>query len=331
MKTRTTVVCCVLMAIYLLLPQPCRGSFFEMTLKQDSIYTPGKMNLTMKLTSKAKVEGDYQLKVSIYVADTLVRKQTLPVTKKKPALFELAFPDVYSKTDVRCRAELFIDGQFIEAKAKPLTIWPPIAAYPKESISSKVIWAFDTSGKLQKFFRDLEVTATDATFQAARDFETPDIVFIGQYVNPKNMQVITHHLMSVETKPVIIFLRQKELLKNAKLEIPKENNRSKSVVCDPNSPLLQGLTRRDIMSMVDDAIYVKIKRKKDKGKSIDSYVTEVMKDKKNIYSYLCTIKEKDQVTIHCQLPVTDGDDPRFQILFKNLLKFADKISDSQKN
>ena len=85
------------------------------------------------------------------------------------------------------------------------------------------------------------------------------------------------------------------------------------------------------MSMVDNAIYVKIKRKKDKGRSIDSYVTEAKKDKKNIYSYLCTIKEKGQATIHCQLPVTDGDDPRFRILFKNLLKFADKISDSQKN
>lgn len=331
MKTRTMVVCCMLMAIYLLLPQPCRASFFEMTLKQDSIYAPGKMNLTMKLTSKAKIEGNYRFKISIYVADTLVRKQTLPVTKKKSALFELTFPDVHSKTDVRCQTELFIDSQFIEAKAKPLTLWPPIAAYPKQSISSKVIWAFDTSGKLQKFFKDLEVAATDATFQAARDFETPDIVFIGQYVDPKNMQVITHYLMSVETKPVIIFLRQKQLLKNAKIEIPEENNRSKSVVCDPNSPLLQGLTRRDIMNMVNNAIYIKIKRKKDKNRSVDSCVTEAMKDKKNIYSYLCTIKEKGQVTIHCQLPVTDRDDPRFRILFRNILKFADKISDSQKN
>lgn len=331
MKTSTMIVCCALIAIYLLLPQPCRASFFEMTFKQDAIYASAKMNLTVKLTSKAKIEGNYRFKISIYVADTLVRKQTLPVTKKKPAIFELTFPDVHSRTDVRCRAELFIDGQFIEAKAKPLTLWPPIVPYPKESISSKVIWAFDTSGKLQKFFRDLEVTATDATFQAARDFGTPDIVFIGQYVDPKSMQVITHHLMSVETKPVIIFLRQKQLLKNAKIEIPEENNRSKSVVCDPNSPLLQGLTRRDIMNMVDDAIYVKIKRKKDKGRSIDSCVTEAKKDKKNIYSYLCTIKEKGQVTIHCQLPVTDGDDPRFRILFKNLLKFADKISDSQKS
>jgi len=302
-----------------------------MTLKQYSIYTPGKMNLTMKLTSKAKIEGNYRFKISIYVADTLVRKQTLPVTKKKPALFELTFPDVHSKADVRCRVELFIDGQFIEAKAKPLTLWPPIAPYPKESVSSKVIWAFDTSGKLQKIFGDLEVEATDATFQAARDFETPDIVFIGQFVEPNSMQVITDHLMSVETKPVIIFLRQKQLLKNAKIEIPKENNRSKNVVCDLNSPLLQGLTKRDIMNMVDNAIYVRTKRKKDKDRSIDSCVTEAMKDKKNIYSYLCTIKEKDQVTIHCQLPVTDGDDPRFRILFKNLLKFADKISDSQKN
>ena len=207
MKTSTTIVCGVLMAIYLLPLPLCGASFFEMSLRQDSIYTPGKVNLTMKLTGKAKIEGRYQFKVSVYMAGTLIRKQTLTVTKKEPAVFELMFPDVYTRTDSRCRSELFIGGRFIEAQEKPLTLWPPIAPYQEESIKNKEIWTFDISGKLQELFSDLEVEAVDATFQAARDFGTPDIVFIGQCLDPNNIRLITRCLMSLETKPVIVFLR----------------------------------------------------------------------------------------------------------------------------
>ena len=331
MKTNTTTVCYLLTAIYLLLPQPCWASFFEMSLKQDSIYTPGKMHLTMKLTDKAKIEGDYRTIVSVYMAGTLIRKQTLMVTGKEPVVFELMFPDVYARTDSRCRSELFIDEQFIEAKEKPLTLWPTIAPYPEESINNKKIWTFDTSGKMQELFEYLEVEAADATFQSTRDFGTPAIFFIGQYLDPNSMRLITRRLKSVETKPVIVFLRQKQLLKNAKIEIPTENNSSQNVECDANCPLLNSLNLRDVMNMVDGATYVKIKKEKDKNRSIDSYVTEVMKDKKSIYSYLCTVKEKGQVTIYCQLPVTDDNDPRYAVLLNNLLRFADIISGSKRN
>ncbi|MFQ6116127.1 MAG: hypothetical protein ACE5NG_18860, partial [bacterium] len=129
--------------------------------------------------------------------------------------------------------------------------------------------------------------------------------------------------------PIIIFLRQERLLEDAKIEIPKENNHPQNVLCDVNAPLLNGLSKRDIMNMVDHTMYVKLK--KVKGRSIDSCVTEVMEDKKSIYSYLCVVKEKGQVTIYCQLPVIDGNDPRFHILFKNLLKFATTISNCKKN
>ncbi len=331
MKTNTTTICYVLAAIYLLLPQPCWASFFEMNLKQDSIYTPGKMYLTMKLTDKAKFEGHHQFKVSIYMAGTLIRKQILTATKKEPAVFELMFPDVYTRTDSRCRSELFIDEQFVEAKEKPLTLWPPIAPYPEEFINNKKIWTFDTSGKLQEIFENLEVEAADATFQTIRDFGTPAIVFVGQYLDPNSMRLITRRLKSVETKPVIVVLRQKQLLKDTKIEIPTENNRSQNVECDINRSLLNDLNIRDIMNMVDGATYVKIKKEKDKNRSIDSYVTEVMKDKKSIYSYLCTVKEKGQVTIYCQLPVTDDGDPRYAVLLNNLLRFADRISGSKRN
>ena len=93
---------------------PRCASFFEMTLKQDSIYTPGKVNLTMELTDKAKVKGDYRFIVSIYMSGTLIRKQTLTVAKKEPAVFELMFPDVYSRTDSRCRSEVLIAGAGFE-------------------------------------------------------------------------------------------------------------------------------------------------------------------------------------------------------------------------
>ena len=59
MKIKTIVYYWILITMQLLVLQPCYGaSFFEMTLKRDSIYTPGKMNLTMKLTDKAKIERE---------------------------------------------------------------------------------------------------------------------------------------------------------------------------------------------------------------------------------------------------------------------------------
>ncbi|MHC4757290.1 MAG: hypothetical protein ACYTE8_01405 [Planctomycetota bacterium] len=330
MKTKTITFYGILIAVQLLILQPCYGvSFFEMTLERDSIYTPGNMNITMKLTDKAKLESEYRFQVSVYVTDTLIRKQILPVTKNKPVIFELAFPEAHSKTDVRCRVELFINGQFVEAAETPLILWPSLAPHLKKP-KDKVIWVFDISGKLQKHFGDLEVEAVDATFQAARNFGTPDIVFIGQNLDPNSMRVITSNLASVDNKPVTIFLKQNQLPKNSNIKIPKENNQSINVVCNPDSPLLKGLTKLDLMHMVDKAIYIKVRKQKDKDWAMDSFVTEISKDKKYVYSYLVNIQNKEQFTIYCQLPITDSDDPRYGVLLKNLLELANKISDSQK-
>lgn len=331
MKTKAIIFYGTLIIIELLLLQPCYGvSFFEMTLEHNSIYTPGKMNLTLKLTDKAKIEGEYRFQISVYVAEALMRKQILPVTKTNPIAFELTFPQVRSKTDVRCRAGLFVNGQFIEAKEKALVLWPPLAPYLKRPID-KVIWVFDISGRLQKIFDDLEIEITDATFQAARNFGTPDIVFIGQNLDPNSMQVITSRLKLVDNKPVIIFLRQKQLPPNTYIEIPKENNRSENVVCNLKSPLLEGLNKLDVMYMVDSAIHIKARKQENKNWTIDSCVTEISKDNKYTYSYLASIQDKERITIYCQLPVTNGDDPRYGILLKNLIELANKIVDSQRS
>jgi hypothetical protein len=318
-----------LVVSFLLLCQPCLASFFEATLEKNSIYTPSTMNLSIKLTSKARIEGDYRFNVSIFVAETLMRRWTLPATKKGPV--ELEFPAVRSKTDVRCRIELFLNGYFIESKGIPLTLWPPIDRKPGDLTSKKVIWVFDISGQLREFFKGMKVETVDATFQAARDFGIPDIVFIGEHTDPNSMKVIIYHLASVETKPVLVFLRQKQLLENPIAEIPLENDYSQKIVCDINSPVLTGLNKRDIIEMLDGTICVKIRKGDKEDISINSYATEVVKDSKDIYSYLCTIEHEGQVTIHCQLPVMNNEDPRCAVLLNNLLEFAVKISNSQKD
>ncbi len=320
----------MLIIMQLLLSQPCNGaSLFEMVLERDAIYTPGKMNLTIKLTNKAKIESEYRFQVSVYIADTLMRKQILPAAKTEPVVFDLAFPEVHNKTDVRCRVELFINGQFVEAEERPLFLWPPLAP-DRQKPKDKIIWVFDISGKLQKIFGDLEIKTTDATFQAARNFETPNIVFLGQDLDANSMQVITNRLASLDNKPIVIFLRQKQLPKNSNTVIPDENNRSVNVACDLNSPLLKGLNKLDVMHMVDSAIHIKIKKQKDKNWTIESSVTEISEDDKHIYSYLTIVRDNEQVTIYCQLPVTDNDDPRYGILLQNLLELANKLSDAQK-
>lgn len=330
MKTKSIIFYGILIVMQLFLFRPCYGaSFFEMTLERDSIYTPGKMNLNLKLTDKAKIESEYQFQVGVYVTGRLMRKQILQVTKTEPVVFDLTFPEVHSKTDVRCRVELFINDQFVETAEKPLLLWPSLAPYA-EKPKDKVIWVFDIQGRLQNIFDDLEVDAVDATFQAARNFGTPNIVFIGQNLDPNSMHVITDRLAPVDNKPVIIFLRQKQLPKNNNINIPEENNRSVNVACDLNSPLLKGLNKLDVMHMVNSATHIKVKKQKDKNRTIKPFVNEISEDNNYIYSYLISVRDKEQVTIYCQLPVTNGEDPRYVVLLQNLLELANKISDSQK-
>lgn len=331
MKTSTIKTSFKLVVSFWLLCQPCIASFFEATLENDSIYTPSSMNLSIKLTNKARIEGDYRFNVSIYIEETLMRRWAMPATKAEPVLVKLEFPSVRSKTDVRCRIELFFSGQFIESKGIPLTLWPPISPQMGGLTSKKVIWVFDISGRLQEFFKSMKVETVDATFQAARDFKAPDIVFIGEQTNLNSMQIILHSLAPIENKPVVIFLRQKQLLENTLSEILLENDYSQKVVFDVNTPLLTGLSKRDIISILDGTMCVKIRKGENEDVSINSYVTEKAKDRKYIYTYLCTIRKKGEVTIHCQLPVMNNEDPRCVVLLNNLLGFADKICDSQRS
>lgn len=329
MKKFITAVLCLLSIVYLSPQQVCEASLFEMALAQDSIYTPGKITLALKLTDEAEYQGYYQFRISFYMAGDLVRKQTLTAAQNESVRFELSFPEVFSRTDCRCRCELFIGDDFFEALEKSFTLWPPTAPYSGESIRDKEIWTFDTSGRLQELFDILEVEATDATYQPAREFGSPDIVLIGQNTEPNSVRIITERLVPVEPKPLIIYLKQKQLIRELKLEIPAENNHPQSVTCDANGILLNGLNMVDMMRLVDDALFVKIKKDRGSDGTIKSFVTESIKDQKNIFSYLFTIENRGQKLVFCQLPVTDRKDPRCAILLKNILKFSVNFIDSR--
>ncbi len=330
MKANVATICFIRILLSGFLPQSCEASFFDMALKEDSIYTPGKLKLSLKLTNETKIKGNYKFQVSIFTADILTRKQSMAVTADKPAVFELMFPKVRNKTDVRCRTELFIDEQFVEAKEKPLALWPCLETDPKEFMD-KVIWSFDTSGRLQNIFEDFGIESIDATFQPVRDFGMPDIVFVGENLPPNNMQIIINRLALVESKPVVVFLKQEQLPHVLDAKIYKENNNIKRIACDMNSPLLEGLNKLDIISLLNDSVYVSIKEQKNRNRSFSSIVSVEVKDKEEIGSYLLTIKKEGQIIMYCQLPLADGKDPRCGILFKNVLEFANRISNLKNN
>jgi hypothetical protein len=317
---------------------------FEFNIKQDCIYTPGKIELTMKLTDAVTIESSYQFRVSVYSAETLIRKQSLTAKPKEPIVFSLEFPAVQTKTDGRCRCELYIGDQFVSCEEKPITLWPPIAAYPDKTINDRTIWTYDTSGRLGEIFRKMEIKTADATFQAVRDFGRPDIVLIGEMLDPNSVSVITgrlsafepnfffvghdptaiseltNRLSSFEPKPMVVWLRQKQLPAGFKVEIPTKDNVPVNIKYDSNSPLLTGLNERDILSMVKGCYYVKIKNE---NIAVKSEITEINKDDKYILSYLSVTEEKGGWTIYCQLPVTDGN-PRSILLLNNILKTAVK-------
>lgn len=329
MKVNSIITYLMLLMTHLLLLPFCQGaSFFKMALERDSIYTPGQTNLSLELGPKATLEGAYIFQVSVFVTDKLTRKEILQATKTEPAVLELAFPRINDKTVVRCRAELYVDGEFVEAEEKPLTLWP-LPEKPSKELINKVIWVFDISGQIQKIFDGLEVKVIDATFQPARNFGKPDIVFIGENLDTNSMRTITDRLALVDDKLVTIFLKQNQLLKNSIVEIPKENNHSENMACDFDSPLLDKLGRFDLMNMAEGANYVKVKKQKNEKWSIESRVTEMVQDQENIYSYLMVIKQRKKATIYCQLPVNDAENPRCGTLLNNLLRFAYETSLSQ--
>jgi hypothetical protein len=328
MKTNMNIF--ILISSFLLFPFLSKASLLEMNLKHDSIYTPGSINITMKVTNMTNFESGYKLKISIFLTGTLIREQTIEADRDKPVNFELNVPEVFDRTEGRCRCELLIGDNFLEAQEVPVILWPATEPYPQESIKDKQIWVYDTSGKLLDLFRKMEVKVVDATFKTARDFGKPDIVFAGQNLDPNNMRILTNSIISAKTEPVVIYLKQKQFSKESKIEVIPDNNSVQTITLTRNNIFLTGLNFRDVMRLANNSNCLKIKTDEDTERTTNSWINEMVKDEKNIYSYLLTIKQKNEAAVYCQLPITDSGDPRCAVLLKNLLTYAQNVRDEIK-
>ncbi len=240
MKRKIIIIIISFLLSDFLLPITCVGSCFEVTLEKDSMYTPNDSQLHIRLTEEAKIEGNYHVRVTVTIGDTVVLKQTSALEKQQDATYKLEFPSLERKTTAKCYVELLVDEVFLEGKTQPITLWPPYKGFEIKT-GSKKIWVYDPSKSLTAIFEKAGVKTLDATFQAVRDFGEPNIVFIGQEIDPNQITAFTYRLSEVRAKAVIIYLKQSQLPKNSRIEIPAADNKANNIICDMNSPFLQGL------------------------------------------------------------------------------------------
>jgi hypothetical protein len=322
--TTVFMVFCVLIKLHLLVQGPCQESFFEMSLKRDSVYTPGRMQMFMRISDKAILEGPYAFRISVVLEGSVIRKQVLPAVQDKTTVFVLDFPETRGRAAVRCRAELLVDGEFVEAKEVALAIWPPLKPAPKQP-RDKVIWVFDTSGALKKICDELGVRATDATFQAVRDFQRPNIVLVGENIDHRSFNILEDRISADDAAlETIVFLRQEVLPNEWAVQVADGDELPATVRCDPNCLLLSGLSKLDIMKLTIGATPVQVPSTQDKSRTIASYVSAAGRDQDTILSYLGSLRTGKVVTVYCQLPITASlaDEPRAGALFRNLLQFV---------
>ncbi len=313
----------MIMSSFFLPLQLCNASYFTMNLKQDSIYTPGNINLIMNVTNEAIFESGYKFKVSIFLTGTLIREQIISADREKPVDFKLAVPEVFERTEGRCRCELLIGDNFLEAQELPLLLWPEIAPYKTDTEFNAEIWVFDNSGKLLDLFKKMEVKVVDATFKTARDFGKPDIVFVGENTDPNNMRLLANSITAANTEPAIIYLKQKQFLKENKIEVVTGREKVKNITLTRSSTLLPGLYFSDIFILANNSDYLKFIIEEDSDSIIHSEINENIESENNIYSYLFTVRQRNQAKIYCQLPVTSIDDPRCAVLLKNILQYTE--------
>jgi len=300
------------------------GLMLGVTTDRDAIYTPGSIRLTFQLTQAARLAGPYDLRITVYVAQSKVREQTMTVTRARPVSYDVPFPRVREITRGSYRAELSLGSELLEAQEGPLALWPPRDLQPVAPYQGKV-WVLDTSGALQALLPQFGIKPADASFQTVRDFGSPDIIFVGEYLDSMNMQTLIQRTTGTPKALVAILLRQKQLPEELEVGISKRMDPCCPVVREPKRPLLKDLSGVDVMRLLHDANAVEVEKHVDR--SIRSDLTAAREDAKAIPSYLCVVEETNCILLFCQLPAAVPDDPRQMTLLRNLVQFACRTAD----
>jgi hypothetical protein len=300
------------------------GPMLELAADRDALYTPGSIRLTFHLTPAAALAGPYDLRITVYTGQNMVREQMMTVTRARPVSYDVPFPRVREITRGSYRAELSLGGELLEVQERPLALWPPRDLQPAMPCHGKV-WAFDTSGALQTLLPQFGLQPADASFQTVRDFGSPDLVFVGETLDRMNMQTLLQRMAGTSKAQVVILLRQKQFPKEFDAAISEKADPCRPVVRKPNSPLLKDLGGADVIQLLHDANAVKVE--KHVGRSIHSDLTPAREDAQAGTSYLCVVEDKPRVLLFCQLPAVAPDDPRQMTLLHNLIQFACQAAD----
>ena len=294
-----------------------------MAVDRDAIFAPGPLRLTAALTDRARLAGAYKIKVGVYLAGLAVREQTCPIERYSPVTWTWLFPEIRERTEVRCRTELSLDGEFLEAAEFPVSVWPmPGRITPGDRLQG--VWILDVSGELQRIFHEMDIPAADAAFQGIRDFAAPSCVFIGEYASGPSVQRLIERL-SWEERPLgIVSLRQSWFVEE--LGVCLAGKRAFCpVVWDMNSPLLVDLSRRDVMALVSEADGLVIESAP--HPVTRSLLTGTLDDEPSVQTYLALVTEARRRMVYCQLPVLDPCDPRQVTLLHNVIRWAAETAD----
>ena len=304
------------------------ASFFEVELKRCAIYTPGGMNLTVKLTGSAQVEGDYHFRVSVFATDVLVGEKVLEAKDDEPSVFEMKFPAQRSRTDARCRVELFMNKRFIESREVSLALWPPASPYP-DHYTDKTIWLYDTSGKLQEIFEHLKINTIDAGSQAGLAFSKPAVIFFGEETDAAAIRRIWYGLEDIDPKPIVVLLRQKQFPEELGVETESSSELHR-IDCVMSSPFLKGLAEYDLMGGLRGIKGVRIVPKENELVIADSALAQSQRDQ-GLLSYLARVERGNHTYVYCQLPIVAdfAENPVSGALLRNLIEFAcDNVTDN---
>ena len=326
---RTGLIACA--AVFSLLravpPAPAGDALLEMTTSREAIYTPGDAQIDLSVTQAARLEGPYRLRVTASAAGQTIHERTMTLARGLRTPCELTFPEVRAVTEIRCRAELFLGEEFLEAVERSIRLWPARRP-PEEAPLCQGLWVLDPSGVVQTLLSESRIPASDAAFQAVRDFSTPRAVVIGERLDPPAVGRILDRIETTDSNAVVVLFRQEQWPDSLHISIAQDQNDTGAVVRERSGVLLDGLCSRDVLGLVTGARPVHVARRP--GRTIVSFLRDTAASESEVSSYLCVIHEGNHRILCCQLPGTDSEDPRQMALFQNLIRFACQAGDNER-
>jgi hypothetical protein len=328
---RTGLIACtaVLSVLRAAPTAPAGATLLEMNTPREALYTPGDVQIHLSVTQAARLEGPYRLRITASAAGQTIHERTTTLARGLWTPCRLTFPQVRTVTEIRCRAELFLDEEFVEAVEKPIRLWPP--RRPCEGKDAPVcpgLWALDPSGVVQTLLSESRIPASDAAFQAVRDFGTPRTVVMGERLDPSAIRMILDRVETADQNAIVVLFRQEQLPESLQVSIAKDPGDPGAPVLERTGAPLDGLSSRDILGLLKGARPVRVAPRP--GRTIVSFLSDATQSEGEISSYLCVIREGNHRILCCQLPATDSEDPRQMTLFHNLIRFACQAGDHER-